>query len=66
MRNKITMKWSELRRIAEQYGWYLARRGAGHDIYKHNEKDFPILIGRHKSEEIKKGTFHDLKKQIGF
>jgi predicted RNA binding protein YcfA (HicA-like mRNA interferase family) len=60
------MKWSELRRIAEQNDWYLERHGANHDIYRHKEKDFPILIGRHKSEEIKKGTYYDLKKQIGF
>ena len=66
MRNKITMKWSEIRKIAEQSGWYFVRHGANHDIYRHQEKDFPILIGRHKSEEIKKGTYNDLKKQIGF
>jgi len=60
------MKWSELRKIAENNGWYLARHGANHDVYKHNEKKFPIFICRHKSEEIKTGTFHDLKKQIGF
>ena len=60
------MKWSELRRIAQQNGWYLHRKGANHDIYRHKEKDFPILIARHTSEEIKTGLYKDLKKQIGF
>ena len=60
------MKWAELRRIAEDKGWYLYRNGANHDIYRHKEKEFTILISRHKSEEIRKGTFNDLKKNIGF
>lgn len=60
------MKWSELRKIAERYGWKLSRCGANHDIYRHPDKDYPIQIGRHGSEEIKNGTFAKLKKQIGF
>ena len=60
------MKWSELRRIAEQNGWYFSRNGANHDIYSHPEKSYAIHIGRHKSEEVKKGTYNKLKKQIGF
>lgn len=60
------MKWNELRRIAEQKGWYLWRAGAKHDIYRHKDKDFSIQIGRHGKEEIKNGTFNKLKKQIGF
>ncbi len=59
------MKWNELRRIAEKNGWYLYRNGASHDIYRHPDKNFPIQIGRHGSEEIKMGTFNKLKKQIG-
>ncbi|OQB29728.1 MAG: YcfA-like protein [Bacteroidetes bacterium ADurb.Bin174] len=60
------MKWNELRRIAEKNGWYLYRNGSRHDIYRHPEKDYPIQIGRHGSEEIKTGTLNKLKKQIGF
>jgi len=60
------MKWNELRRIAEKKGWQLFRNGANHDIYKHPEKEDFILIGRHGKEEIKKGTFNKLKKQIDF
>jgi len=60
------MKWSELRRIAKNNGWYFLRHGAKHDIYIHEEKDYYIHIGRHASEEIRKGTYNDLKKKIGF
>lgn len=60
------MKWNELKKIAQKQGWYLYRNGSNHDIYRHKDKDYPILIGRHGKEEIKKGTFNKLKKQIGF
>ena len=60
------MKWSELRRIAEKKGWYFYRNGNRHDIYRHPDKDYPIIIGRHDKEEIRSGTFNKLKKQIGF
>ena len=59
------MKWSELRRKAERNGWYLVRNGSNHDIYAHEEKDFRIQIGRHDSEEVKKGLLRKLTKQIG-
>ena len=60
------MKWSELRRIAEEYGWRLWRNGANHDIYRHRDKKGILQISRHGAEEIKTGTFNKLKKQIGF
>lgn len=61
-----TMKWNELRKIAESYGWRLQRAGANHDIYRHPDKKEPLVISRHGSEEIKNGTFAKLRKQIGF
>jgi predicted RNA binding protein YcfA (HicA-like mRNA interferase family) len=66
MRNKVIMKWSEIRRIAENKGWYLYRNGANHDIYIHNEKENQIIIGRHKAQEVPKNAYNRLKKQIGF
>lgn len=60
------MRWSELRRIAEEYGWRLYRNGSNHDIYAHPEKGYRIQISRHGKEEVKYGTFNKLKKQIGF
>ncbi|MDR1022840.1 MAG: type II toxin-antitoxin system HicA family toxin [Prevotellaceae bacterium] len=60
------MKWSELRRIAERNGWYFYRHGSKHDVYRHHDKDYPIEIERHDSQEIRSGLFYKLKKQIGF
>ncbi|MDR0575460.1 MAG: type II toxin-antitoxin system HicA family toxin [Tannerella sp.] len=60
------MKWSELRKIAEKNGWYLYRRGKKHDIYIHKDKDYPIEIERHDSQEVRPGLFYKLKKQIEF
>lgn len=62
------MKWNELRRIAEEKGWKLIQHGTNHDKYGHPDrpKDDILLIGRHGKEEIKNGTFHKVRKQIGF
>ena len=59
--NKVKMKWSELRRIAEKNGWFLVRHGSRHDVYGHRDKGFRIEIGRHDKEEIRNGTFNKLK-----
>lgn len=60
------MKWAELRRIAERNGWVFERHGRKHDIYVHPEKDYPIEIERHESQEVRTGLYYRLKKQIGF
>ncbi len=60
------MKWSELRKKAETAGWRLHRKGAKHDIYMHPVKEYLIQIERHGSQEVKKGLYNKLKKQIGF
>ena len=40
------MKWNELRRIAEEKGWYLLRNGGSHDIYAHAERNVLLKIER--------------------
>ena len=40
------MKWNELRRIAEEKGWYSWRKGGNHDIYRHPDKDEFLYIER--------------------
>ena len=56
------MKWSEIRRIAERQGWILVRYGKKHDVY---EKDGETLyIERHFSQEIKKGLYYNVLKQL--
>ena len=59
------MKWAELRKMAEQKGWYFLRSGSRHDIYAHPDKPYQIEIARHGAKEVKTGLFHKLKKQIG-
>jgi predicted RNA binding protein YcfA (HicA-like mRNA interferase family) len=61
-----TMKWNELRRIAEEKGWYLLRNGGSHDIYAHAERNVLLKIERHGSQEIKHGLYCKLRKLIGF
>lgn len=56
------MKWNELRRIAEERGWFLSKNGKKHDIYKHPDKSDCIVLARHGAEEIPTGTFNKLKK----
>jgi predicted RNA binding protein YcfA (HicA-like mRNA interferase family) len=60
------MKWPELRRKAISQGWYLERHGSKHDIFAHPNKNYKIQIGRHDSEEVKKGLEKKLRTQIGF
>lgn len=64
--NDKLMKWSELKKKAIENGWYFVEHGKKHDIYEHAEKDFPLLIERHGSQEVKNGIYQKLKKQIGF
>jgi len=61
---ELIMKWSELRRLAEQNGWRLVRHGGNHDIYEHDETSEKLIIGRHRSEEIRTGLMRKLIKQI--
>ena len=58
------MKWSELKRIAIQNGWYLVRQGGNHEIYNHPTKSGNLIMGRHNSEEVKNGTAAKILKQI--
>jgi len=66
VKNQSGMKWSELKKKAEEKGWYYLRNGGRHDIYAHLEKDYQIQIERHWSKEVRNGLFFKLKKQIGF
>jgi predicted RNA binding protein YcfA (HicA-like mRNA interferase family) len=66
MNKASAMKWSELRKKAEKNGWFLHRHGSKHDIYLHPDKDYPIQIERHDSQEVKRGLYNKLKNQIGF
>ena len=57
------MKWSEVRRIAEQNGWVLIRFGKTHDVYEKDGERF--YLERHPSAEIKSGLYHKILKKLG-
>lgn len=54
------MKWSELKRIAENKGWRLKRHGKKHDIYYYPDKIFSLRWKdmMHKKLELEFVTKH--------
>jgi predicted RNA binding protein YcfA (HicA-like mRNA interferase family) len=58
------MKYSELQRILEQDGWYIERTGK-HHIYIHPIKPGMLIVGKHGSQEVPKGTQLKTLKKAG-
>lgn len=58
------MKYSELYRKLEKSGWYVARTKK-HHIYKHKEIEGVLVVGKHSSEEVPKGTLNSILKKAG-
>jgi predicted RNA binding protein YcfA (HicA-like mRNA interferase family) len=58
------LKYSELYRILERNGWHI-KRTKKHHVYAHPDKEVEIMVGRHKSEEVPKGTLVGVLKQAG-
>lgn len=59
------MKVSEMLKVLEEDGWELRKHGKKHDIYVHPTKDGSIVIPRHPSKELKKGTEQSILKSAG-
>lgn len=59
------MKASQMLKVLEKDGWYLLRHGKKHDIYVHATKEGSVIIPRHPSMELKKGTEISILKQAG-
>lgn len=59
------MKYSELRKILENAGCHIKRRGGNHDWFYSpvTKKSFPV--GRHKSQEVPNGTLNSILKDAG-
>lgn len=58
------MKVSEIIRIIESDGWYLARQKGSHKQYKHKTKAGLVTVAVHKmSDDINKGTLNSILKQ---
>ncbi len=58
-------KISELLRKLNKDGWYLDRHGKKHDIYIHATKEGKLILPRHGSKEIAKGTLNSILKKAG-
>ena len=57
------MKYSELTRLLKKHGWIIAREGRKHTIYQKMNKE--IIVPRHPSKEVPKGTCIQIMKQAG-
>ncbi|WP_299767570.1 type II toxin-antitoxin system HicA family toxin [uncultured Dokdonia sp.] len=58
-------KVSELLRRLKKDGWHIHRHGKKHDLYRHPEKNGELVIPRHGSKELAKGTLHSILKEAG-
>lgn len=60
------MKWSEMRKIAVEYGFEFKKHGKKHDEYVNPKTGARIQIERHWSQEVRPGLMKRLKQIIGF
>jgi predicted RNA binding protein YcfA (HicA-like mRNA interferase family) len=60
------MTWSELIRKIEHAGWRWDREASGsHRVYKHPDRDEPLVIAYHGNKEVKSGLMHALLRKAG-
>lgn len=59
------MKVNEMLKILIKDGWYLERQGSNHSLYVHKTKSGRVILPRHPSAELKKGTEQSILKQAG-
>ena len=59
------MKYNELAKKLKKAGCYLIREGGRHEIWYSPITDKHFELGRHGSEEVKKGTLMSIKKASG-
>lgn len=60
------MKFSELKRFLEKQGCHKSDEGGRHEEWYNPKTDKYTRIGRHKSQEISKGTLNAILKDLGF
>jgi predicted RNA binding protein YcfA (HicA-like mRNA interferase family) len=58
--------WNELIRKIKAVGWKLDRQASdSHQIYRHPNYSYPIIIAQHGSREVGTGLANDLLKKAG-
>ena len=58
------MKFSELYRLLEANGWEI-KKGKKHYKYVHPDFKHPIMVGRHKTQEVPPGLLGAILKGAG-
>ena len=59
------MKWSELKKILKQHGCYRIGEGSNHEEWFSPITSKKFYLGRHNSEDVRKGTYFAIIKQSG-
>ncbi len=59
------MKYSELKKILKNHGCKIDHDGGRHEIWYSPITDKTFPVGRHKSEDVSKGTLKVILKQAG-
>lgn len=59
------MKYSELVAALKAAGCYITRHGANHDVWYSPVTQKPVIVPRHGSHEVPKGTERSIKKKAG-
>jgi predicted RNA binding protein YcfA (HicA-like mRNA interferase family) len=62
----LRMKVSEVIKLLEKDGWFLARQSGSHRQYKHPEKTGLVTLAVHRlSDDLAPGTLNSILKQAG-
>lgn len=59
------MKVRDVLKLLENDGWYEVAQKGSHRQLKHPVKPGRVTVAGHPSEEMAKGTFHNILKQAG-
>lgn len=60
------MTWNELIRKIERQGWKLDREASGsHQIYRHPDYSYPLVIAYHANKEVRPGLMNALLRKAG-
>ena len=61
---RIETKTDRIRRRLEKDGWYLARHGSVHEVYRHTRIQGIITLPRHKT--VSPGVARSIAKKAGW
>ena len=59
------MRYSELKKILRDNGCYLDKEGSKHEKWYSPKTGKYFRVGRHNSEDVKKGTLHSILTDAG-